>query len=228
MRRWILLPLLLAFASGCSLFEDKKTAIDDDDPRLKDIEHIPPAIPAPLASFIERKEVSYDIQGRSVAELNEAMQKASPCIASILHHENEKSVACTQSRFTLAHNDAPPNRVQGLCRTEQFRLRLRITITLPEWTNALDGHFGVADAWEFFHRALTRHEEGHANIAISEFIKFDQEVTQALAQRPDSTCERKQRLFTKVWQRSYRKVKQRNQEYDRRTANGVNNGTSFY
>ncbi|MBF0108495.1 MAG: DUF922 domain-containing protein [Magnetococcales bacterium] len=213
---------------GCSLFEDQGKPIDADDPRLHDIEHVKPILPAKLNRHVHIKNISYPIQGRSVAGLNEAMQRGSPCKASILHHESEQSIACTQSRFSLVLNDASPEHVTGLCRSESFQVRLRITLTLPEWTNPEEGAHGMVDAWAFFHRALTRHEEGHAHIAIREFIEFEQAVDDAFAELPENACADKQRIFVRLWKIFFDKIVARNREYDRRTAHGVNNGTSFY
>lgn len=195
---------------------------------MSDREHTAPIIPDKSRKSIHVKNITYDIRGRSVAELNEEMQKNTPCTTDPLHHGTEKSVACTQSRFTLAVNDATPDKIEGLCRSESFRLKLKITTTLPSWTNTTDGDYGVLDAWEFFHKALTRHESGHANIAIRELIDFEQAVDDAFSERPEGACEEKQSIFSKLWKQTFEKIKTRNQEYDQRTAHGINNGTSFY
>ncbi|HIJ82661.1 MAG: hypothetical protein HW380_1668 [Magnetococcales bacterium] len=218
---------LILVVAGC-VFMERGTKLPDDDPRLKDAEHDPPVIPEFIGKYLTIKKNTYEIRGRSVVELNEEMQKKSPCKATVFHHDSEKSIACTQSRFTLALNDANPSQVQGLCRSESFRLQLRITITLPQWSNTSDGDYGVLNAWDFFHKALTRHEDGHAYIAIRELIDFEQAVDDAFSERPENDCEDRRQIFSKLWQQAFEKVKKRNQDYDQRTANGINNGTSFY
>lgn len=209
------------------------------DPRLWDVEHESvKSIPEELVSRINTRIVYYDVVGRSVASLHQKMLEKTACNDQLPHYQRQdSSIACTIILFTPPLPKKTKSAESAVfdpvahCNERSLSVDLQITIYLPRWQDRSDARDEIQEAWSFFNKAIARHEDGHMNIAIKEFIDYQQRLAWALNNylwSDDQRCQQRKKIYLHAWDELLQNTRKRTETYDERTAHGVRNGTSFY
>jgi predicted secreted Zn-dependent protease len=99
-----------------------------------------------------------------------------------------------------------------------------IAQTVPKWRGEDKGASGLKALWTKFIDALQRHEDGHKDHGL----KAGKEIeTAMLAVKPASNCEDLERAANTAAQAIVTKYQALDEEYDRKTDHGRNQGATL-
>jgi predicted secreted Zn-dependent protease len=157
----------------------------------------------------------YTVTGATLQEIRESIQRARPW------RDRHDHVAVTDWNIRARSTVVP---FQGEFRCSGFNTLTIIRITMPRWTPPE----GVADQvkaeWERYESALLAHEVGHGHFALAAAAEMHRRV-RALGNGPDAEGLRQQAQQTVA--QVMEEFQRREQEYDRLTRHGAEQGASF-
>ncbi len=105
---------------------------------------------------VERSTVYYDIAGRTAADLRAAMDARGP-----VGPNGRRGDAYTVWRVNWRYRYSAAD---GACRLTQLDVSLAVTFTFPRWLDETKAQEGLQRRWGTYMKALTAHEDGHAEI----------------------------------------------------------------
>ena len=152
----------------------------------------------------------YDVSGSSIREIRRSMRRNRPPQVELdALTEWSLRARCSPSPF------------QGAYRCAGFNTTLAIRITLPRWTPPEGASDFVKEAWGSYITALTEHELGHAQFALSAAAELHRQVREmGTYPSPEAVQSQVQSLVMSITE----EFKQREEEYDRLTNHGVDHG----
>ena len=103
------------------------------------------------------------------------------------------------------------------CLITAVTIRVDGEILMPQWTEEKDASLRDQAAWRAMYNQLKRHEDGHVQHG-REFALLLRERLMGIGAVP---CEQLQPLAQREYQFLYENLKNRDQEYDRRTEHGL-------
>lgn len=171
----------------------------------------PPADDPGLA-YVERREY-YRVDGRNVDTLKRQLDAA-----LARKGLGGKGVGRTVQHLSSRYEFEPTPRG---CRLKDLAVSLDVTIHLPRWEPKGGKAKGLSERWERMLDALTRHEEGHRDIAVDTARRLLADL-RALPQTLD--CQALAREAQKAFFRARLRHSIRDGAYEKRTNHGIAQG----
>lgn len=179
----------------------------------------PPASPSSLRTAEPRVDVTrtanrYQIEGDTALELWDAMldQDLSDPTGDLVFGLSEWTVA-----WTYRYDPSP----DGTCGLHDIDVRLRLDLTLPEWSPPRGASRRLVAQWRAYMNRLLVHERGHEEISLDAARHILDALT-GIGPRP--TCagieEQADALADRLWTESL----VANEQYDDETGHGVTQG----
>ena len=163
-------------------------------------------------STVAWKTNYYTVGGTTLREIHESFRHARPWKdGSSFDGLTEWRI---DWRFQMATADER-------CRCDSFTTQTAITVTLPRWTAPKNAAPEVRDAWISFFTALSKHEAGHAQNALAAVTEMHQRVTRLPT---ESDCAALKKKVDATAGGVVAEFRQRDVEFDRRTAHGARDG----
>lgn len=155
--------------------------------------------------------VYYDVEGTTVAELAEALQRLGP------QTEGQRFYGLTQWQLNAEYQWVESS---GGCAIENPVVRVAVTMTLPRWTPPRGTPGELVGAWNRFARALEQHEHEHRRLAeeAAEAIRWEL-ATLRLPNCTHAESRAQQRVADIV-----QDYNRRNARYDEQTRHGITEG----
>lgn len=175
------------------------------------------AFAAPVAAQTEvtPRLHEYEIQGTTSRELAREMRRKGPSLST-----GHRAYGFTS--WTLDWS-LQPQVDQTNCRPSSARVTALITITLPRWINADQGHEKLRSKWSAFRSALERHERTHQQHAVD----AGQRLYEALLTLPAAPCREFSQRAAALAKSIIEEGQQRDAELDIRTNYGRKDGVKF-
>ena len=118
----------------------------------------------------------------------------------------------------------PYDRVDGGCRPGPVSVELVVTYTLPRWDVAADAPAELVERWDRYVAALTRHEDGHRDIAVD----AANAIVGAIEALPaHATCRRLERAADTAARDLVERYRGLQIAYDHSTGHGTTQGAVF-
>lgn len=172
----------------------------------------PPPADDPGFAYTERREY-YRVDGRKVDTLKRQLDAA--LSRKGLGGEGVgRTVQHLSSRYEFEPTPAG-------CRFKDLAVSLDVTIHLPRWEPKGGKPKGLAERWERMLDALTRHEEGHRDIAVDTARRLLADL-RALPETLD--CQGLAREAQKAFFQARLRHSIRDGAYERRTEHGIAQG----
>jgi predicted secreted Zn-dependent protease len=150
----------------------------------------------------------YDVAGLTARDLNLELGRRGP------DHQGVRWQG--ETRFQVSYSYLP-ERVDGACRARKPKVAVRLTTTLPNWTNRSEAPSNLQSDWDVYFARLSSHEEGHRRIAIS----AGEELLRAVEALHEESCEGLHREIVAV-ARSYQQIVAVEQQgWDDQTSHGI-------
>jgi predicted secreted Zn-dependent protease len=112
----------------------------------------------------------------------------------------------------------------GVSRVQSFETETAITITMPVWSPPPAAAEGLTNRWQKYFTALLRHENGHAATAL----KAAAEVRRrAGAIREGPTDQELTRKISDTVDAVLKEFREKEDEYDKQTRHGLEQGAHF-
>jgi predicted secreted Zn-dependent protease len=112
----------------------------------------------------------------------------------------------------------------GVGRLQSFQTEAIITVTMPTWSPPPVATEGLTNRWQRYFTALLRHENGHAANALKAATEVRRRVTAIRDPLPSQELSRKISDTVTAVLKEYR---EKDEEYDRQTRHGVEQGAHF-
>jgi predicted secreted Zn-dependent protease len=113
-----------------------------------------------------RTESTYVVTGRTAGDLSRAFRTIGP-----LGNDGKRFAARTDWNIKWDYRYARRNRRIAI---ESFKVTLTVQMILPEWRPPADADRRMREEWTRYIENLSRHEEGHADIALESARKVIQ------------------------------------------------------
>ncbi|MBN1147206.1 MAG: DUF922 domain-containing Zn-dependent protease [Anaerolineales bacterium] len=165
---------------------------------------------------ISIRTVYYRIEGDTAQELRSQMDQFGP-----LDEQGRRWSALTRWCIRWSYRY---RRGVGRCAVGPLKVELEITYHMPQWEPPDSAPDELVERWRAYLAALQVHEEGHAEIA-KQAAKAVQQSMQALPVYP--TCQTMERDADALGGRILEEYLRLQDEYDRQTEYGCNQGACF-
>lgn len=159
-------------------------------------------------------DLGYEVSGATAAEILAGMRAGSRIV------DGDTAFAWTETRTDYTTVTV---RRDGVCRVEDLSVRLRLEVTLPEWTDAPAASHDLRQRWNRYIRALRIHEDGHVRRAR----QGGRMLMEALAGLEAPDCERLNDLVRREAERMMGRIRDLQRDYDRDTGHGRTQGASW-
>jgi len=158
----------------------------------------------------------YYIDGPSAAVLAAQLDQKGPVGSDGIHYAGK-------TRWDIQWKFSPQQ--QGTtCSMKGVAMAIGIAQTMPRWRGENKGAAGLKALWSKFLDALQRHEDGHKEHGL----KAGREIEAAvLAVKPASNCEDLESAANTAAQAIVSKYQALDEEYDRKTDHGRNQGVNL-
>ncbi|HEX4575698.1 MAG TPA: DUF922 domain-containing protein [Gemmatimonadales bacterium] len=166
------------------------------------------------ALAIANRERRYAITGSSVAALAEAMQRLGP------RESGTPADALTEWELESSYREGT---TAGGCALRDVRVRLTITVTLPQWDRPTDAPARLILSWRRFLEHVQLHEAGHRAIAEQSARDLAAALTALRGRVCDAVFDEAGRTAKRVVERG----RAQNRAYDVETAHGQTQGVEL-
>jgi predicted secreted Zn-dependent protease len=112
----------------------------------------------------------------------------------------------------------------GQCSIDAITTGIKVTMTLPDWSDESEAQDRVRKHWRDYIAALTAHENGHRNNGLDAAREIDRGIA-ALPSQPN--CGALGAAANALGKEIIRKYNERDLDYDRSTDHGRNQGARF-
>lgn len=116
------------------------------------------------------------------------------------------------------------NESNGLCSIDRVKVFVEIQYTLPKLNNPNSLLKRLKNEWEAYIKALVKHENGHRDIAVRLASEIENEIVNIL---PRQSCKQLEIDANQIGYDIIEKANHLNEEYDRETNHGNNQGAIF-
>jgi len=172
-------------------------------------------LPAPADAVpldVDEEVVHYRVAGDDLEALRDALR------SQAVSDRTGGSHGRTHSTLEIEYI---PKGVEGGCRAERPRIRMHITTTLPEWEPGNQADDSARKRWREVAAALQRHEAMHREHALAAAREL-QAALATIGDRPD--CRKLGRAIDRAFLLVTLKARLRDDRYDARTRNGLEEG----
>jgi predicted secreted Zn-dependent protease len=158
----------------------------------------------------------YDIAGTTPADLRREMNANGPRGAGGRRFDG-------YTRWRMSWRYRYHNRGGG-CSIASVTTSVKVTMTLPRWTNESQASAAVRQHWARYLATLEQHEQGHRRHGMDAAAEIDR----AIAALPKAaTCDALGAEANATGLRIVRQYNQRDLDYDRDTEHGATQGARF-
>ncbi len=168
------------------------------------------AAPARAQMFYTEVREYYNIQGQTMAGLRAEIERLGPGeFAAYV-----KPAVNARYRFRYTSSE---------CWLTSSRVDVEVTYLMPRWVGPPGPSDELRRAWRRFWWALKRHEDGHKR----NWMQAGNAIQDALRVLPsEATCEALRKVADAAVKRLLERHKRYDEDYDRRTQHGRNQGTA--
>lgn len=157
----------------------------------------------------------YKVYGATTRDVRESINRFKPW--------KERRSMDAQTDWTVRVK-ASVGEAGGVGRLQSFETEATITITMPTWSPPPVATEGLTNRWQRYFTALLRHENGHAAHALKAAAEVRRRVTAIREPLPGQELSRKISDTVNAVLKEYR---EKDEEYDRQTRHGVEQGAHF-
>lgn len=193
--RAALVLLFVAFASACTAARGKPQRLVEG--------------PMPI---ITEDTVSYDVEGRSAAELRASLDARGP------EDDTGRHDAYTKWYVRWFYDY---DRAETTCTLKNVRATLEVKYTFPSWPGETPE---LRERWQRYLEALRTHEKGHTENGIDAARLI---VTGIRALAPAGDCDTAGTRANQKANEELELAKARDREYDEETRHGATQGATF-
>ena len=169
------------------------------------------AAPARAQMFYTEVREYYDIRGQTMAELRAEIGRLGP--GEFAAYVKAAVNARYQFRYTSSE-----------CWLSSSRVDVEVTYLMPRWVGPAGPSEALREAWRRYWLALKRHEDGHKN----NWLRAGTAIQDALRVLPaEASCEALRKLADAAIKRLLERHRRHDEDYDRRTEHGRNQGTAI-
>ncbi len=169
------------------------------------------AAPARAQMFYTEVREYYDIRGEAMAELRAEIARLGP--GEFAAYVKPTVNASYQFRYTSSE-----------CWLTSSRVDVEVTYLMPRWVGPPGPSEELREAWRHYWLALKRHEDGHKR----NWLRAGTAIQDALRVLPaEATCEALRKLADAAVKRLIERHRRHDEDYDRRTDHGRNQGTAI-
>ncbi|MEM8642810.1 MAG: DUF922 domain-containing protein [Cyanobacteria bacterium P01_G01_bin.54] len=144
------------------------------------IRNLTPATTAPSRVAVQASEQYYEIQGQTAYQLWEAIgHQAQYIVNSGGQGSHAIASAALKPRWSFT-----TQRTLSHCWISAVEIEMEVVYTYPRWINAAAGNAELQAAWAQYRQFLTRHEQGHTQIAVEALSQVEAKIL-ALGARAD-------------------------------------------
>ena len=171
---------------------------------------------APSLPAVSEAVEYYDIRGASEKELRCQMTEN-----GCRWRDGKKydSVTKWHVKWDYDHEQGP-----GFCSARTFRATVDIVYRYPQWIDSDRAAAPLQERWSEYMQSLTRHEQGHRDIAVKEVTDFLHAAEQLPAA---ATCEEIDLSIKKLSRTFMARLNEEQRCYDTDTEHGVKQGARF-
>lgn len=159
------------------------------------------------------KRAYYTVSGNSVRELRRSMNEQKPKYVAL--------DAFTQWNVTWTYTWRP---VDGGAVIKSVKVNTTVGITLPRWTPPSHADPKLVERWQTYIKALTQHENGHANIGIQTAKDIEKQLS-SLPIQPSNAALKE--VVDGIGQRILTEARAKEKQFDEETQNGTKQGARF-
>ena len=173
-------------------------------------------LPAHAAVSIDDRVERYDVKGSTPLELRREINAKGPQGAGGRRFDG-------YTRWDVSWNYRYQNAARS-CAIASVTTTVKVTMTLPRWSNENGGSSAVRTQWARYLAALESHEQGHRRHGIN----AANEVDRAIAVMPSAgDCDALGANANATATRILRRYNQMDLDYDRETEHGATQGARF-
>jgi len=160
---------------------------------------------------IREQQMTYDVIGRSLRDINGQMFSGSPIIIKGKRHiaECRHTIAW---RYSLATDS-------DWCMVKTVTVIADIVVTMPRWVDYSEASSDMKEKWDTFYARLSEHEEGHAKFDREAASDIEREISTAKRR----SCQELKEAVTEIGDGILKRLDETNAAYDVRTKHGVMN-----
>lgn len=152
---------------------------------------------------------TYDTFGSNLLEVQDSMKKK-----GLVVRAHEAAIATVFSSIGITWQ--PGNTAAG-CIITKAKVKLNITLTLPEWVNKAAASDQDQKMWDLYLKFTKQHEQGHINMALKEARELQAEVAQ---QTSAPSCQELTNKIKALFVAEREKRAEVDANYDNRTRSG--------
>jgi len=112
----------------------------------------------------------------------------------------------------------------GLCAITKVETKVSIQFVLPKLKTSDTLPKPLKKKWDIYMKALLSHEDGHKNVSISAANEIESNI---LNMMPRHTCKQLEVDANHIGNKTLKKFRAIEKEYDRKSNHGVNDGATF-
>ena len=168
----------------------------------------------PRGVTLRLNEEFYGFRANNAGDISEALIRFGPELGG------ERVPAVTRQELKWDYQLAGTNDV---CRLQSAKVRLDITMVLPEWLDAESGPEPLQARWREFEEAVRKHEDGHVRL----FIEGARDLLRRIQRVQAGTCETVELEVDEQGRISMEHFGERQSQYDRDTRGGQTQGVCW-
>ena len=173
-------------------------------------------LPAKAAVNIDDQVERYAIEGSTPADLRREMNVKGPQRAG-----GRRFDGYTRWHVSWRYRY---NNAGGGCTIASVTTSVKVTMTLPRWSNESSASSATRQHWARYLAALERHEQGHRRHGIDAAHEVDRAIA---AMPPAGNCDALGANANALGMSILRNYNQRDLDYDRDTKHGATQGARF-
>lgn len=177
------------------------------------------ATPSPNPAIHNTRAVHYyDIQGSNASELRQQMSILGPPDA------DSRKIFDARTDWEIAWRFYYQNSLSGDCSIARAEVDVNLTFTFPRWLTPAEVSPDLLQKWEAYQRALTAHEEHHAELALAGGEAIYNAI---LAVPPAAACPDLENSANAAARQTFNQIQAQQAEYDSETNHGATQGAVF-
>jgi len=171
------------------------------------------AISAPI---VKLKTDYYLISGGTASEIRNDIDRKTPIRESRASHDAHTDWFVKWNYWWDQSN--------GLCTITKVETKVNIQFILPKLKTSSTLPKALRQKWKIYMTALLRHEDGHKNISIRAANEIESKILNMASRR---TCKQLEIDVNHIGNKTLKKFRAIEKEYDRKSNHGMNDGAVF-
>lgn len=166
--------------------------------------------------IVEVKTDYYSVSGRTAKEIRNDLNRKTPVQENKVKYDGETTWSVEWDFWW--------NESHGRCSITNVTTKVDIQYILPKLAVATPLPQALQQKWDNYMQALTAHEVGHKNMGVGAANEIEQKI-KSMASRP--TCKQLESDANRLGAEIITKYNYLDDEFDRRTNHGINDGVIF-